>query len=510
MDERDDDREELPAQGVRIIGAEEAAAALEAGEAQGKKTENEPRYGDRPRSPQGPRPAHRFPSPEPVGEDPAQGSGMTSDQEVGASQGRANADEPGGEPLEGHPTAQVPELPHWTDPPTGEVPAVLAGDSSQPEDDLDAWSSLPGRGPGWRDENTDWDDSDYQPSMLADDDTKMGALDESEGPDPYSLDALGAPEPEREAGRSPWTRQSSTKAPAGTRGSRSRRRRRSDAGVPGSGVRRVKKSVPLAVATGVAFGVVALVLFKLGPATSLVLALVLVSAAVAEAYAVLRRAGYRPATLLGIVATVAVMIAAYLEGEKAIPLVLALVVIFSMLWYLWGVVRARATINVAVTLIAFMWVGLLGSFAGLLLDPSVFPNRHGVAYLVGAALATVGYDIGGFVFGSLLGRHPMAPSVSPGKTWEGLVGGMVTAFFVAAVLVSQIHPWTFGHAAALGLVVAVAAPLGDLCESMVKRDIGVKDMGHVLPGHGGVLDRVDALLFVVPATYYLVQLLKLN
>ncbi|MBV9039442.1 MAG: phosphatidate cytidylyltransferase, partial [Acidimicrobiia bacterium] len=72
----------------------------------------------------------------------------------------------------------------------------------------------------------------------------------------------------------------------------------------------------------------------------------------------------------------------------------------------------------------------------------------------------------------------------------------------------KIHPWTFGRALALALVVCVAAPLGDLAESMIKRDLGIKDMGRVLPGHGGVLDRVDGLLFVAPAAYYLLRLLK--
>ncbi|MGH9208708.1 MAG: phosphatidate cytidylyltransferase, partial [Acidimicrobiales bacterium] len=248
----------------------------------------------------------------------------------------------------------------------------------------------------------------------------------------------------------------------------------------------------------------------LGPATSLVLALVVVTLAAAECYAVIRRAGYHPATLLGLVATGALMIAVYVKGERAVPLVLALTVIFSMLWYLCGVVRARPTINVAATLLGFMWVGVLGSFAGLLLDPHVFPNRHGVAYLVGAVLATVGYDVGGFAVGSVAGKHPLAPVISPHKTWEGLIGGMAGSFLVSFVIVSQIHPWTFSRAAALGIVVAVVAPLGDLCESMIKRDIGVKDMGNLLPGHGGVLDRVDALLFVLPATYYLIQLLKLS
>jgi phosphatidate cytidylyltransferase len=249
-------------------------------------------------------------------------------------------------------------------------------------------------------------------------------------------------------------------------------------------------------------------MFKLGSLTSLVLVLAIVTAAAAELFGALRRAGYRPATLVGLVATVGIGIGAYMKGEAAIPLVLSLVVVFTLLWYLVGVVRDRPTINVGITFVGFMWVGFLGSFAALLLDPRIFPNRHGVALLLGAVVATVAYDIGSFLVGARFGRHHLAPSISPNKTWEGLIGGTLASVLIGAVIVSQISPWSTARGVALGLVVAVVAPLGDLCESLLKRDIGIKDIGWVLPGHGGVLDRVDALLFVVPATYYLVRLIN--
>jgi phosphatidate cytidylyltransferase len=87
---------------------------------------------------------------------------------------------------------------------------------------------------------------------------------------------------------------------------------------------------------------------------------------------------------------------------------------------------------------------------------------------------------------------------------------MLTALVVCAIVVSQIHPWRFKDAIALGAVVAVVAPIGDLCESMIKRDLHLKDMGSILPGHGGLLDRFDAILFVLPATYYLVRVLGIG
>jgi len=117
------------------------------------------------------------------------------------------------------------------------------------------------------------------------------------------------------------------------------------------------------------------------------------------------------------------------------------------------------------------------------------------------------------VIGRIVGRTPLS-AVSPNKTMEGLIGGMAVAFGVAVLIVGRITPFgqdpgDLGSAFVLGVVAALAAPLGDLCESMLKRDLGVKDMGSMLPGHGGLLDRFDALLFVLPATYFTARLLDL-
>jgi phosphatidate cytidylyltransferase len=132
------------------------------------------------------------------------------------------------------------------------------------------------------------------------------------------------------------------------------------------------------------------------------------------------------------------------------------------------------------------------------------PGRNGIAALLGAVLCTVAYDVGGLFVGSQMGSRPLLPDISPNKTWEGLFGGGAASLLVGVITGAMLHPWGgVTHGFALGLVVACVAPIGDLCESMIKRDIGVKDMGSVLPGHGGVLDRFDALLFVLPAVYYL-------
>jgi phosphatidate cytidylyltransferase len=268
--------------------------------------------------------------------------------------------------------------------------------------------------------------------------------------------------------------------------------------------------VPLAVGVGVGFAAVGLVCLKLGPLAMASLVTVVVVVAAAEAYGAVRRAGYRPATLLGLVATVAVVVAAYAKGLSALPLVTVIVVLATMLWYLFRVGKGSPLQGMGVTVLVFGWVGLLGSYGGLLVAPSLFPDRHGVAFIFGAIAAVVAADVGALAFGTWLGRRPLAPTVSPGKTWEGAIGGGIVAIVVSTLLVGHVHPWTPASAAVLGVLAAVLGPLGDLCESLVKRELGIKDMGSVLPGHGGILDRVDGLLFLLPATFYLVRALHLG
>ncbi len=284
------------------------------------------------------------------------------------------------------------------------------------------------------------------------------------------------------------------------------RRLRPRAGEPGP---TAGNSIGIRVGTGIAVAVVALLAFKLGTVPSLVLSLLVVTFAAGECFGVLRRAGYHPASLLGLVGTISLMVGAYVKGVAALPLILVLITVFTLIWYLFGIERGSPVAGTAATLLTVGWVSLLGAYAGLLLSPSAFPDRHGIAFLLGAIIATVANDVGALVIGGWLGSRPLAPRISPNKTWEGLFGGAVFSILFSTVVVGAIHPWSPSNAALLGVVVAVVAPIGDLCESLLKRDLGLKDMGRLLPGHGGVLDRVDALLFVLPATYYLVRALNI-
>jgi phosphatidate cytidylyltransferase len=128
---------------------------------------------------------------------------------------------------------------------------------------------------------------------------------------------------------------------------------------------------------------------------------------------------------------------------------------------------------------------------------------NGAARIVSFIATTVCSDVGGYVAGVLKGRHPMAPSVSPKKTWEGFAGSAVACTIAGVALVSTIMEITWWQGALFGLAVVLTATIGDLGESLVKRDVGIKDMGHLLPGHGGLMDRLDSLLVTAPVAWLL-------
>jgi len=163
--------------------------------------------------------------------------------------------------------------------------------------------------------------------------------------------------------------------------------------------------------------------------------------------------------------------------------------------------RQSLVVAIAVTVLGVAWIGL-GLGHALLIR--TIPE-HGRLAVFTVMLAVFASDTAAYFTGLAIGRHRMAPALSPGKTWEGLVGGTIVAVLVPFFALYHQHFLTVGESIALGAVIAIVAPLGDLFESALKRDMNVKDTGRLLAGHGGMLDRIDALLFTSIASYYLIR-----
>ena len=176
-----------------------------------------------------------------------------------------------------------------------------------------------------------------------------------------------------------------------------------------------------------------------------------------------------------------------------------MVLAFLLHWI--ATTRQSATVAIAATVLGAGWIGLC--LAHLLLLREIPHDGKLATFTV--LIAVWAGDIGAFFAGRLIGRHKLAPALSPGKTWEGFLFGTATTIFVAFVALYKEDYLSIPQSILLGAVIAVAAPLGDLFESALKRDMQVKDSGRLLAAHGGVLDRIDSLLFAAVASYYLLR-----
>jgi phosphatidate cytidylyltransferase len=266
------------------------------------------------------------------------------------------------------------------------------------------------------------------------------------------------------------------------------------------------RNLVAAFVTGVALAVAVIVLLAIGEGPFAVFVGIVVLLGQGEFYAVLHARGYQPATLLGLVAGALILAGAYLNGEVAVPFGLFLAAALTVLWYMAAQPKARkgTVMNAGVTMLGVVYVPFLASFALLMLN--LGEDGIGRNVFLTVVGLTILYDICAYAIGSLWGNRPLAPTVSPQKSWEGAIGATLVLLLVALAIVPTIDPFDPPKAIGLALVISIAAPLGDLVESAIKRDLGVKDMSTLLPGHGGILDRVDAILFAAPAAYYFLRL----
>jgi phosphatidate cytidylyltransferase len=268
------------------------------------------------------------------------------------------------------------------------------------------------------------------------------------------------------------------------------------------------RNLPAALISGGLLAFAALALLAIGKAPFVVLAIAVILLGQGELYAVLKARGAQPATALGLISGAVIMAGAYSRGEAAALFGVFLAMALVLPWYMAAPQKARrgTVSNVGATLLGVIYVPFLASFALIILRVADDVGRNLLLTVLGL---TVLYDVCAYAIGSLWGNRPLAPTISPKKSWEGAVGATFVLLLVALAIVPSIDPFNAARAVGLALVIAVAAPLGDLVESALKRDLGLKDMGSLLPGHGGVLDRVDSILLAAPAAWYFMRLVIL-
>ena len=255
------------------------------------------------------------------------------------------------------------------------------------------------------------------------------------------------------------------------------------------------------VLVGVVLGGIALACLFYSRFTLLILLLVLALIAGGELLRLARARGTRPVPLVGLAGVGAAYIVAYQQGPAApedLPLVVAATVVLTAAAVLMRRDRDGAILSIASTAFVVIYVGVMGSY---MMAMRSSPDGFRIALTFG--LMVVLNDAGSWAVGRTIGKRPLAPQISPSKTWEGALGGAAVTLIVGLLAgIGFDPPITVGRGLVLAGLVVLAAPLGDLFESMLKRDFGVKDTGGVIPQHGGALDRLDSLLFTAPLFFY--------
>jgi phosphatidate cytidylyltransferase len=406
-------------------------------------------------------------------------------------------------------------LPHWTDPPTGEIPKIpVAEPSESPTDDLDVWSSFasepapagePAEAPKDPTGELTWHDDepvvDEAPDALTS--GRVAAVAATEATEParreparitIGTDPSGMPrrpDPKRRGGAPQRPPSAGGTAPAAD-----------------------GRNLPVAVASGLVLAAVFLALSMWRPAAVVAFVTLALGVAALEYFSRVTDKGYRPAIAAGIAACVAAPLAAYWVGDTALPLVIAFAFFAGAIGFIGAdSIESGPMPNMAITMLGVVWIGVLGAFAALILRWSTFGSGTpwGTDTLVLVAIGVVANDVGAYFLGSAIGKTPLRPWISPNKSLEGLLGGTALTLIVMLLIGIQELSDTWSstsHLLMLGIVISVMAPLGDLTESMFKRNLDVKDFGAVIRGHGGVLDRFDGFLFVMPAVYYLMLVVE--
>jgi phosphatidate cytidylyltransferase len=270
----------------------------------------------------------------------------------------------------------------------------------------------------------------------------------------------------------------------------------SDTAIATTRTPRSGRDLPVAIVVGVGLLVLVVASLFIRKEAFGVLAIIAVCAGLWElAQAFTRRNIHLPLLPL-LVGSIGILVSAYTAGPEALFVAFMLTVGGVVVWRVLDGSGQPALRDATAGAFAAAYLPFLGGFVMMMLA-----EPDGAARVMLFILLCVASDVGGYTVGVLLGRHPLAPSVSPKKTWEGLAGSMVLACVVGVVGVQLAFDGEPLVGVILGLATVVTATLGDLAESMLKRDLELKDMGRLVPGHGGLLDRLDSLVLTAPAVY---------
>ncbi len=264
---------------------------------------------------------------------------------------------------------------------------------------------------------------------------------------------------------------------------------------------RAGRNLPAAIGSGVGLGAAIILSLVFWKPAFMIIVVAAVCVAVWEMHQGLLARGIdipqEPLTIGGSV----MVLVAYLIGTEALVTATAVTALVTMLWLLRRGVEDYVQ-NATASVFTLIYVPFLGSFVALLLAED---GSDGVKAVATFIVVTIASDIGGYIAGVLFGKHPMAPVISPKKSWEGFAGSALGCVVAGVLLMVYLLDADWWIGVALGLIAVVMATLGDLCESVMKRDLGIKDMSQVIPGHGGLMDRLDSLLATVAPIWLLLH-----
>lgn len=424
--------------------------------------------------------------------------------------------------------ADTDQLPHWTEPPTGEVPRFMkTGGDSDPRDSdrTDVWSEYNSPAPtpstGARRPVVDLT-GERRPG-------RTGAVPPVSRPRSEKRIVIGTdptderrrPVAPRDPSGSSTRRNSSTQVSRGRQPGEPRPTARRDSQASRRAVGRGStgagmgggRDLPTATAVGALLAAVFIAALMWRPAAVMFIVTVAIAVAAFEFFSRATERGYRPPLAIGIAGCVAAPLSAYWIGDAALPLVFVLAFVAGALTFVGSdSIESGPVPNMAITTLGLTWIGLLGAYAALILRFSTFGGVYanaGTDTLFIVVAGVIGNDIAAFFVGRTAGRTPLRDWISPQKSFEGAVGGAIGTLGAVILIGMQSDTWnSVTEWIALAVVIIVMAPLGDLVESMFKRNLDIKDFGTVLSGHGGVLDRFDSLIFTLPAAYYLALVIQ--